>query len=454
MKRSLISLAVLCGAGLAAASPVLSPPSVASVAGPASAVVASEAVGIELPPADLVRDLILSRPEVRAASQALLADQAEARRLVLGPHEYTVRLSGQQRRARETSAEGPTLTHRYGEAQLAFERAWRTGSKADKDGALGEASVALGQARRADAIHEASRQLLRAWVDWLRERATVELWREQAADEADLSQHADRRVRAGDAARTELMQQQARQAQRQASLMGAQAREAIARATLDALYPGLTRLAEASLQRPLGSQGGGADAAPSWQDQASIQQAARELASHSHELPKAEAEREVARVRAERQALERRADPTLGVYVSSERSGSERVLGVSMSLPLAGEARTAAQQVALAQAQEAIERAEAVRRQVQAEALAAALSNEAAQTTWRHQELARQRQQQVLATVQRGWQLGELSHLDVLLARRQYVEVALAEIAARADARHAFWRQQLDLHDLWKFDEE
>lgn len=405
---------------------------------------AAEPPADELPPEALVRQHILARPEVRAATAAQQADQADADRLKAGPHEFTMRLAGQQRRTSDKLADGLTDRQRYNETQLSLERTLRSTGKASQDAAIGDAAIKLAQIRRADAIHESSRALLRAWVDWLREQATVKLWQSQVADQAELTRQAERRVKAGDAARTELRLQEAGAAQVQASLISAQASEATARALLDTQFPGLTASAQIELRAP--SQ---ADfpAEPG----TTITQW---LEERSHEWRMAQLQAELVRARAQRINLDKTADPTVGVYAASERGGAERVLGVSLSLPFAGEARSAAARQAQAMSLEAEQQAEFVRQKVRTEAASAWLTAQSALSAWQSQDQARQRHEQLLKTMVRGWQLGEYSQADLLLARRQFMDAALAEIQARAQARHAALRLKLDLHDTWEFDDE
>lgn len=416
----------------------------ACAAMPALAAQAAHSVPQELPPQDLVRQHILARPEVRAAASAMQADQADAERLKAGPHEFTLRLAAQQRRSSDTMSDGLIDRRRYAETQLALERTLRTGRKARQDDVIGDAAVKLAQVRRADAIHEASRGLLRAWIDWLRERATVSMWQEQESAQDELTRHAERRVKAGDAARTQWRLQEASAAQTHANLVGAQARELAARAVLDTQYPGLTSSGEAAL------------ASPQLLDYQADQQAVvtQDLAERSHEWRVARLHADLVSARATRTSLDRSTDPTIGIYAASERGGAERVLGLSLSVPLAGAARSASERQAQALRVEAEQQAEAIHQKVRTEAVTAWQAMQSAQLAWQSQDLARQRHEQVLKTVVRGWELGEYSQSDVLLARRQFTEAALAEINARAEARHAALRLKLDLHETWEFDDE
>ena len=397
----------------------------------------------DLPDPVLVRQLLLNRPEVLAANAADKADRAEADRLRAGPYEYTVRLTGQQRRASDVATEGGITRSRYTEGQLALERTLRAPGKSEVDEQVGTATIDLATLRREDAIHEAARAMLRSWVDWLRDRAVVQLWQDQVQAQQDLVRMAGRRVRAGDAAQLELKAQEAALIQTQAQLVAAQASEASSRALLQQHYPGLDAR-PADLARPSDAE------APKGDDAAMVDL----LESRSHELQLARREAQLAEVKARKQGMEQRTDPTVGVFASSERGGAEKVLGVSFSLPIGGEARSAASRQAQAQAVQAQEAFRIVQMKVRAEAASTWMRGRALRQSWVLQDAAKAQQQAVLKTTLKGWELGEFSQADAVLARKQYVEAALAEVQARADARHASLRLRLDLHELWEYDDE
>ncbi len=408
----------------------------------------------DLPPTEAVRAAVLARPEVKAAAAAQRADAAEARRLRSGPHEWVVRLSGQQRRAQEADAQGISRGQRYTEGQMGLERTLRWFDKAEQDEALGQSLLGLAALRRADAIHEVSRSLLRAWYDWQRDRALVGLWQEQREVGERLVAMAGKRVRAGDAARIDLLNQEAALAQVEAELRLAQAREAATRAVLAQQLPAQLELAP-RLQLPQRADlPAAADGASDGPASGAVPVVVSQLTAASHEARLAQLEAELARARAQRVALDQRADPSLGVFASSERGGSERVLGASVSLPLGGTYRQATEAQAWAQADQAGEVARGVHLKVQVESQATWALAQARIQAWDGAEQARQRQHQVLQTTIRGWDLGEFGQVDVQLARRQYIELARAEIDARAEARHAALRIWLDLHEVWDFDEE
>lgn len=398
----------------------------------------------DLPPEASLRPWLLQHPRVRAADAALAAQLAEAEQWRAGPHEFTWRAQAQQRRATEVAANGANESRRFVEGQISLERTVRLGDKARQDVALGDVAVEMARMRRADAIHEASRLWLRQWFDWLRDRSVVQLWQAQAVDQAELLRQAERRVKAGDAPKLEIAVQLTTQAQLQASLMAAQAQERQSRATLEAHQPGITALAPQDIAPPLQQE----------QPQQSGETLQQWLYERSHELMLARLQTRLAQTQMERITLDQRSDPTVGVYVGTERGGNERVMGLSVSMPFAGPARQAATRVAQARYQQAEQEALGVERKLRAEAAMQWVAEQSTWETWRSQAQAKAQAEQSLKGIVRGWQLGEFAQADVLMARKQHLDVALAEITARTEARHALWRLRLDLHEILEFDDE
>lgn len=398
----------------------------------------------DLPPEARLRDGLLQSPAVQAAGAALQAQMAEAEQWRAGPHEFVWRVQAQQRRAQEALPGGANETQRFMEGQVSLERTLRLRDKARQDTALGDAAVAMARVKRADAIHEASRAWLRQWFDWLRDRDVARLWQAQLDTQAELLRQAERRVKAGDAARLELALQQASQAQVQASLLAAQAQARSSQALLEAHQPGITALAPEQI------------ALPQQEDlpKESSETLQQWLIERSHEAELARLQTQMAQAQAARTAMDERSDPTVGVYAGNDRNGKERVLGVSLSMPLAGPGRLAASRVAQARSREAELQALSMLRKVKAEAATQWVAVQSSWESWRAQTQAKSQVEQSMKGVVRGWQLGEFAHADVLMARKQFMDTALAELAARAEARHALWRLKLDLHEILEFDDE
>jgi cobalt-zinc-cadmium efflux system outer membrane protein len=123
--------------------------------------------------------------------------------------------------------------------------------------------------------------------------------------------------------RLERLQADAALAQASAQLAQAEGRARVAAERLRRHYPALALPGSCprSLRTPLeGSADGWIEA----------------VLQHNHELGLARAESARARISASRSDAERRPDPSIGVRMARERSGEERLLGVSLSIPLPG----------------------------------------------------------------------------------------------------------------------
>lgn len=405
------------------------------------------AVDDGLPPPALVQRQLLALPEVQAAQAGLRASQAAGERLQAGPHEVTLRLAAQQRRVRELDALGQPRTRQGLEPQLSLERALRWPGKAAQDQALADAGLRLAQLQRADAVHEAGRVLLRDWFDLQRELALAQLWQAQHTHQAALVDTSQRRVRAGDAARSELSGQLAVLAQIEASRLQAQARVQAAQAAWAGRYP-LIPVPETS---PVAALSPVAQDSDPGSDLAALRE---RLVSDDHGVLLAQAEASWASAQAQRSTLEQRPDPTLGLHLAREQRGSERVLGVSLSLPLGGAGRAADSRQARAQAEAQAARAEQRRRERLGEAASQTVMVAAALSTWQAQAEAEAQASAALQAAQRGWSLGEYPVSEVHQARRQQAEAALGALSARLEAVYLQRRLQLDLHQLWDFGDD
>ncbi|MCK7496877.1 MAG: TolC family protein [Comamonadaceae bacterium] len=86
---------------------------------------------------------------------------------------------------------------------------------------------------------------------------------------------------------------------------------------------------------------------PYWQEQ---------ILAHSHELALARAQVQRERLVAARSGADRLPDPTAGIHYASEFGGRERIVGVSVSIPLPGAAAPRASDGAQARAEAAASR--------------------------------------------------------------------------------------------------
>ena len=385
-----------------------------------------------LPPQESVRAWLDNLPEVKAARAGVALEQANAQRLRAGPYEWTVKGTLQRRSERDTGAS-------FRENQLAVERPVRWFGKADKDAALGEQRIRLASFALADAWHEAARAFLQDWFDALREARMAARLQEQAALHEQQVELVRKRFKAGDAPRLDVMLVEAERDRAVAEQRQAAQRAARAAAGLRQRYAGAEPLVPAALPAPQAPAGTAQD----W---------VRRLLAENHEIAAAQAQAALGRLNAERAALERRPDPTLGMHVAQERGGQEKIVGVTISIPFPGTARRAQQEIGASEAQIAQEKARQVQNRVQREAHATALTAIAAYDNWERLMRLAEQSQATTALVSKAYALGEAPLGDLILARRQAMEAGANAEAAQIDALQTQARLLLDAHAFWEFD--
>lgn len=400
------------------------------------AVIASLAVGHavaepmpELPAEPVVQNILESRPAVQRAASQLRAEEAVARGLIAGPQEWTMRGDVAQRRVQ------PAPGGRDFEFRAGIDRPIRFGDKAAADTRIGERGVEAARWMLGDARHEAGRALLAAWFAWL--RAESVLAARETADAAlqDITNAVRQRESLGDAARLERIQAESALAQSQAATLQARRDRDSARILLVQQYPALS-LRIPDLPDPTALEAG-------------IDWPALILA-HSHELGVARAEAERARAVAERSQLERRPDPTVGLGLAQERGGDERIVMLTLSVPIPGESRREQGVANLARADAARSQLEEVRLRVEAEAHSTVQRVLASLRAWQSAESAASQAAEVATLTVLAQQLGERAIGEVLLAQRLASESRQQAAAARIDALEARDRVWLDAHIIWK----
>lgn len=388
-----------------------------------------------LPPTEVVARVLLANPSVQAAGSQITVEEANRRRLEAGSYEWSLRLGGQQRRSRP--ATGPD--ERFNEWNAAVERPLRLPGKAALDSELGAAGVALAETGHGDAMHEASRNLLKSWFVWLRESAAATQWSEQLALLDKQAGAVKRRQQLGDAARLETIQSEAALAQAAAQLAQARVRQQTAAEDLRRRYPGLPIAAPTVIADPTPVEGGESE----W---------VNAILEHSHELELSRGETQRARIAASRASGDRLPDPTFGLHVSRERAGEDRIVGAYINIPLPGGGRRAASDAALAQTDVAIHREAAATQKISAEAAMLYQSASAAFASWQAGRNAAAHQTQAAEMTARAYQLGEGSLNELLAARRLANEAQLSARLLQLDALELNYRLQLDAHRLWAID--
>ena len=382
----------------------------------------------DLPSNEIAEQLLSDDPSVVQARHALEAARHRAVGLKAGSQEWVARGTAQRRRDRGNGVD-------FNEWTVGLERAIRIGGKASLDRQLGEAYERLAEAKHGEARHEAARELLGFWLDWLSAERTRQLWTGQLGFAQDNLKAATTRRKAGDASKLEQNAAQADLAEVQRQLSTAGNEEAKARAKLRGHFPSLT------LQAPALSEPQALSGDPgAWREH---------ILDESDELKIAKEALKQAELVAARSRADRVADPTVGVHTSSERSGTERIVGLTLSMPIGGVARGAHEREALQQVEAARAAVEAKQRDLEAEIASNLADAVGSLERWRFASEALAAGRENTQLTQRAYTLGEADLQTLFLARRQAVEAALGESQARIDALRARYRLLVDAHLIW-----
>lgn len=416
-------------AGTAFLATVLAAP--VSAAEPPGAV-ASEfsalAAPVELPPNDVARMLISSQPRVVQARHALEAARQRAVGLAVGPYEWTVQASGQRRSYRS----GAPAANEW---SAGLERTLRIGGKAALDRQLGETQVLLASAQLDQARREVAQELLDLSLDWLAAGRTRLLWEEQLGFAQANANAAGIRRRAGDASMLEQNAAGADLAEVQRQLSTAANEEAKARARLRTRF-GQLDLQPVAFTAPLPLE---PDAAL-WRER---------ILAVSDVLRTAQADLRRVELAASRAGADRLADPTVGVHATSEGGGAERIVGLTLSIPLGGTYRNAQLREALAQVEVARSAVDRAQRELESDIAENLADARGSLERWKFAEQARAATQENARLAQRAYSLGESDVQAVLLARRQSVDAALGAAQARVGALRVRYRLLVDAHLIW-----
>jgi outer membrane protein TolC len=391
-----------------------------------------------LPPAQQVRNVVLGSPATRAALAQRDGQLRRADIIESGPAEFTARLSQQSRRVSDPS-------EHYSETLLSLERPVRWWGKAGLD--ADQAGVSRGSARLAyaDAIHETSRELLQLWMDML--RAGMRL--DNAQTNLTLAQELDRlaaaRLRLGEISQLDASLAQAELQRAQAALDQARAAQAAAVARLTRTYPGLAP-AQASLPDAAWLQTR-LEALPA------LPELRQQYLERNHQLNLARSEVARLRLLAQRSDRDQWPDPTLGVYTANERAGAERIIGVSISVPLSGKVRQNHAMAAAADAQSAEDRLHQLELSLSADI-------EARYTGLQHLaraaisvDTAAQTQLQAADKSRKAYALGEHTMTELIQNRRLATEQLTGARLAQLEVLEGLALIELDLHLIWDFDE-
>lgn len=391
-----------------------------------------------LPSQAEVAPVLQASPMLRAARARQQAQQERARGIETGPGEWSLRLEQQGRRARETP-------ERFAETRLALERPLRLWGKASLDRELAEQERTLSRIGLADAMHEASRELMSQWFEVLRHQLEVNSAERELQLARELDQQARIRLRHGDVSALDAQLAQAERQRSEAQAHLAQAELAASTVQLQRLYPGLPL--------PRWPAKAGPQSRPPSPPQTTADSARQAFLEHHHglRLLKAEAQRE--QLLAERQVRDRWPDPTVGLFGARERGGQEQVLGLSVSVPLAGRYRDSQARSALAQAQAMAEGVVQLERELSAD-----FDGRWQRLTLQLQALeglraAAHTQRLAAEKSQTAYTLGEHTMTELIQNRRLAHEQQLASERLQLQALLNQALLELDAHRLWDLDD-
>ncbi len=388
----------------------------------------------DLPPAALVGKALRDYPLVQAAAAGVQAEEAQRDRLEAGPHEYALKLASQRRRDRP-------LDQNYREHEIGIERPIRLPGKAAKDAEIGAAGVEQARHALGDALHESARLLLGRWFEWQREAAAANDWAAQVALLQRQHEVVNKRVSAGDAAKLEALLSGGQLAQAEAQQAQAQARRERAAAEFAQHFPVIPLPGQVQPLRPEAIAG----SAGQWRER---------LLAHNHELKVARAASRRQLLSAQRLEADRLPDPTLGLHMSTERDGQERIVGVQVTIPLPGSARAASARAGFAEASAATAREAHVLARAEAEARRTLSLAQASHEQWRRLDDVAARLEENARLLDKAWRLGEGQFGELQTARRQAIEARLAASQAQLEANEARYRLLLDAHQLWPLEQE
>jgi outer membrane protein TolC len=310
---------------------------------------------------------------------------------------------------------------------------------------LAQQTQALADIEYADAVHEASRELLKHWFTYLRAAAT----HAHASHTLELAQTMHRlasvRLKHGEISQLDAQLALAELQRTQAAWHVSQADLKSAAAALQRRYPSLSLPELAHPQQTMVVD------LPAALDNPSELQA--EFLKTNHELNMLRIDAQRLRLQAQRIDRDRWPDPTVGIFSARDRAGAEQVTGVSVAIALAGDARRYQGLAALAEAQAADDKVAAMQRQLSAAFDATLAQYDHKRLAAAQWQLAAQAQTLAADKSRTAFTLGEHSMSEVLTIARVAHDHRLAADLMGLEVIELLASVRLDLHQMWDFDE-
>jgi outer membrane protein TolC len=384
-------------------------------------------------PADIAVALLQQDPGVAAARANLDVALQEAGILDRSPYEWTTTVMG-QRRVQNYGPNNSSNGNRE-EWHVGVERTFRLPGKAMADRNIGKAAVDESHAHYGEARHEAARELMTLWVDWL----AAERARELAENSLQLTQVSlaavQKRVRAGDASKLDLSIARAELAEQRRSENDAKTQAVAAWSGLSTRFPGMKRQVIAlPMPLPLGED------VAFWRDR---------ILAQSDEFKVVQTQMQKTQAYAERARAEKVPDPKVGIYQASEIDGRERISGVMLSVPIPGSVRDLRSAKANAAMEVSLQEVELKKRQLESKIVSAIVIARGAYVSLQIANEGAAAMQENSRLMQRAYALGEAELQAMLLARRQASAAMTNALQAQVTALAAYYRLLVDAHLIW-----
>ena len=378
-------------------------------------------------PTEIARPLLEQDPSVAAARAGLNVALEEAGILDKSPYEWVARATGQQRRVENGN--------NYNEWNVGIEHGIRLPGKATVDRNLGKLVIEESQAAYGEALHEAARELMASWLDWLAAENAHKLAEDNLQSVRENLTSVEKRVRAGDASKLDVNIAQAELAEQKRLANDAKTQASVTWSRLFTRFPGVKREVVV-LPKPALI---GEDTTP-WKER---------ILFESDELKIVQVKMRIAQANADRARANEVPDPTLGLHTASEVGGRERISGITFSIPIPGGLRNSRSAKASSEAEVSRQEVEVTRRELES-AIASALVN--AQGYYDSVQIADEgtaTMQQSASLMQRAYSLGEAELQALLLSRRQATAAMNNSLQAQATALKAYYGLLVDAHLIW-----
>lgn len=381
---------------------------------------------------DIASSLLKESPTVAAANANLDVANQENGLLVRSPYEWTARATTQQRNVRSGE--------RYTEWNVGVERPIRLLNKATFDKNLGQKIVSESLASYGEAMHEAALELAELWANWLTAENILALESQNLSSIEKNLAAVEMRTKAGDASNLELNLARAELAEQQRLTVEARTQATVSLTKLNNRFPTFMPTAT-DLPDPVPLYGNLED----WKER---------VITESDELKLAEIKVEKARIQADRLKADRIPDPTLGVFTASEVGGRERLVGVSVSMPIPTGLRNARGKKALAEVEVYKNEQSIVKRGLETKINSLWVNLQGLNNNFDLAQKNAQSMEKNAQLVQRAYTLGEADLQSLLLARRQAISANYTVLKTKSDSLKNYLELLVDAHLIWNLEHE